>query len=104
MATQTDFIKSYISRKSDNAYTGAVKIGIEHGMIVSVGESNAYDAVVYSTDNLDPFKLEEYTKPFFKPSFNGTFILRFSAGHVDGCAYSRTYKSEDLKRLITAYI
>lgn len=93
-----DFVLNNIQEKKDSKFNGAVKFGIEHGAIVSVGESNHFDAVTY--ENAERLSLALFISSCLKPSFNGTIIFKFESGKLTGYAYSRTFKGDDLKRLM----
>lgn len=100
MNERLQFMMKHIGDKKSEQFTGAVKFGVERGAIVSVGEANAYDAVVYTDEIVTQEKIIELLQSSIRISFNGTVVFRFSDGVVNGFAYSRTYKGDELKRLM----
>ncbi len=100
MNDRMKFVVKFLEERCNDSFYGAVKFGIERGSIVSVGEANSYDSVLYTDELINNEKLMSLLSPCFKTSFNGTFIFRINDGRIDGYAYSRTFKGDDLKRLM----
>lgn len=105
MGDKLQFMIQFIRERQEQSFSGAVKFGIERGSIVSIGEANAYDAVLYTDGRFSEGlsisdEINNLVKSAVKISFNGTVVLRFFKGVINGYAYSRTFKGEELKRLM----
>ena len=86
-------LEFYLQKKLCEKFTGVIKLGIEHGMIVAMSKNNKVDIPI--TSETVP---QELLIAAEKIDFYGTLVLEFLNGIVSGYAYTRTYKGDMLKK------
>lgn len=83
----------YIQKIFCEKFTGVIKLGIEHGVIVAMSKNNKVDIPI--THETIPPELLLAAERF---DFYGTLVLEFLKGGMIGYAYTRTYKGDMLKK------
>lgn len=94
-----DYIIAYLNNQKKKSFTGSVKFGFERAKIVSIGESNSFDL---PTQAIGKENAEEIIRNACGSDFNGTVVFVFDCGLLVEYGYARTYKGEDLHRLMGA--
>lgn len=87
-------LEQYLEKKHLQRFTGAVKLGIERGVVVAISENNAVDVPLTETNKIP---LEIVMKAS-RPDFFGTLVFEFDKGDCIYYAYTRTFKGDMLKK------
>lgn len=97
MKQHFDYIIEYLTIKEKQSFQGSVKIGIEHGKTVSITEANSFEL---PTSKAEAQTKEKVLATAFSSEFNGSVVFVYKAGALAEYGYNRTFKGEDLRKLI----
>ncbi len=94
MKRHYDCVIEYLAKKSEEKYSGSVKIGFERGKIVSLVEASSFGIDTGTSGDLESCLSATIA------AGSGSLVVDFEDGKTKGYAYTRTYRSDALRKVM----